>query len=350
VGLADGNRKHLAWDLYPYTCIAERCPTPTALFLTRQDLQEHIETDHPPSRWTCSICDDPDMTFVELQVLVGHLQVEHAEDIMPNSIEAAISWGAVKSYGLTSCPLCNFRGNLTLDNPDLIRHVLECTHDFALRALPWPKVDAPASSVAGTYNLTHPVADPVGTWLRGVVDECIAQDMEGQPPPGLETRPCDFMIFGSGLAPGHGALNYFAANAYFPEQSESVSGGRKRTKLSEGMVSLLASSLVSHVLALSPEAQGEKSDLTREKWKLSEGATSQTASQPEAEGEEINLTGRHAYNSLFSDLQGVASWQSEARLPVGGRHHSFLDLDMSDPESPEVLSIPFPMIHLDSTL
>jgi hypothetical protein len=188
---------------------------------------------------------------------------------------------------------------LKLDNPDLIHHVLEATHDFALRARPWPKVDAPASSVAGTYNLTHPVADPVGTWLRGVVDECIAQDMEDQPPPGLETRSCYFMILGSGLAHGHGALNYFAANAYFPEKSDSFSGGRTRTKLSDGMVSLLASSSGVYVLASSPKAEDEKLDLPRETWKLSEGATSQTASQPKAEGEEIDLTGRHAYNSPF---------------------------------------------------
>ncbi|KAK0738075.1 hypothetical protein B0T18DRAFT_354861 [Schizothecium vesticola] len=271
-------RKHLARDLYPYTCIAERCPTPSALFLTQKDLQEHIETDHTPSRWTCSVCDDPDMTFVELQALVRHLQVEHAEDIMPGSIEAAISWGAVKSYGLTSCPLCNFRGNLKLDNPELIHHVLECTHDFALRALPWPNVDAPVSSVAGTYNLTHPVADPVDTWLRGIIDDDVSQ--ENQPPLTLETRPCDFMILGSGLAQGCGALDYFADNEYFPEQSDSFSSGRTGVKLS-------------------------------------------AASLPEAENKQI------AYDSLFLDLLGLG-------LPlIAEKHHSPDELAIHLSDIPE---------------
>lgn len=237
--LTKHDRKHLARDLYPYTCIAERCPTPSALFLTRKDLQEHVETDHAPSRWTCSICDDPDMIFVKLQALVSHLQLEHAKDIMPGSIEAAISSGAVKSYGLTSCPLCNFRDDSKLDNPDLIHHVLECTHDFALRALPWPKVDAPASSVAGTYNLTHPVADSVDTWLRGTVDDGTAQ--QGQTPPRLDMRPCDLLIVASAPAQGRGALDYFADNEYFPEQSDSSSSALTRVKLSLGASSVAVS-------------------------------------------------------------------------------------------------------------
>lgn len=237
--LTKHDRKHLAKDLYPYTCIAKRCPTPSTLFLTRKDLQDHVETDHTPSRWTCSICDDPDMTFVKVQALIRHLQVEHAEDIMPGSIKAAISWGAVKSYGLTSCPLCNFRDNLKLDNPDLIHHVLKCTHDFALRALPWLNVDAPASNVAGTYNPTHPVADSVNIWLRGTVDDDAAQ--EGQPPSRLDMRPCDLMIVASELTQGCGALDYFANNEYFAEESGSFSSGRTGVKLSVGASSVAVS-------------------------------------------------------------------------------------------------------------
>lgn len=295
VRLTKYDRKHLARDLYPYTCIAERCPTPSALFLTRKDLQEHVETDHTPSRWTCSICDDPDMTFVKLQALVSHLQVEHAEDIMPGSIEAAISWGAVKSYGLTSCPLCNFRDNLKLDNPDLIRHVLECTHDFALRALPWPSVDAPASNAAGTYNLRHPVADSVDTWLRGTVD-----DQQDEPPSRLlvDMRPCDFMMVASDLTQGCGALDYFADNEYFPEQSGSVSSGRTGVKLSVGASSVAVS--------------------------LQQGY----------------------YDSQFLDLQGLELCPPS----IVEQHHSLTDPTIFYSETPEVQLIVFLVLHLHQTL
>lgn len=292
VRLTKHDRKHLARDLYPYTCIAERCPTPSTLFLTRKDLQEHVETDHTPSRWTCSICDDPDMIFVKLQALVSHLQREHAEDIMPGSIEAAISCGAVKSYGLTSCPLCNFRDNLKLDNPHLIRHVLECTHDFALRALPWPNVDAPASNAAGTYNLTHPVADSVDIWLRGTVD-----DQQDEPPSRPDMRPCDLMIVASDLAQGCGALDYFADNEYFPEQSGSFSSGRTGVKLSLGASSLAVS--------------------------LQEGY----------------------YGSQFDDLQGL-----ELRPPSAVEQHSPIDPTILRSETPEVQFIVFVVFYLYQTL
>ncbi|KAH8898152.1 hypothetical protein GQ53DRAFT_623351, partial [Thozetella sp. PMI_491] len=127
-------RKHLAEDLHPYTCIAEDCTTPHALYCTRRDWEDHVKTDHRPSRWGCPICNNATTVFSDLEALVRHVQDHHADTLPTESLETILQWGAVKSYGLTSCPLCSSSGQL--DDPDLVDHVLKHTHDFALRALP----------------------------------------------------------------------------------------------------------------------------------------------------------------------------------------------------------------------
>ncbi|KAK0627615.1 hypothetical protein B0T14DRAFT_512967 [Immersiella caudata] len=211
---SDGDwKKHLAGDLYPYTCIAEACPTPHVLYLTRRDLEKHMNTDHPPSRWGCPICSDTNTIFCELEAMVNHLQGEHADTLPAGTIEAAISWGAIKSYGITSCPLCDSSG--ALDDPELVSHVLKHTHDFALRALPWPKLAALTSEPAGKYNPSHAASDTVAEWLSSVVNEKVVCESALA---NLSLRPCDKQVID--LVEDCGGSDYFAKNPYFSEVLE----------------------------------------------------------------------------------------------------------------------------------
>ncbi|KAH8659649.1 hypothetical protein BGZ61DRAFT_403753, partial [Ilyonectria robusta] len=128
-------KKHLSKDLCPYTCIATNCPTPHVLYCTRAEWEDHLKEQHPKT-WKCQLCDDPgDIVFHTDDQLLEHVSEEHMDSFPASLLGAVRLWPSSPSIGLKSCPLCYKTG--PRDAPSLIDHVLEHTHSFALRSLPW---------------------------------------------------------------------------------------------------------------------------------------------------------------------------------------------------------------------
>ncbi|KAJ6055864.1 hypothetical protein N7444_004962 [Penicillium canescens] len=207
-------KKHLVEDIHPYTCIADNCPTPHILYSTRRDWENHVETDHSPNRWVCPICIHTGPIFSGLEALAEHVQDQHGDVFPMDDIHTLLHLGATKSYGLTCCPLCNSSGSL--DAPELIDHVLQHTHDFALRALPWPKHRDHARSLPGTYDSKIPNADLVRSWLDDVIEET-TDSIAAQ----LDLRSWDRAT----QDPNEecSGFDYFEKNDYFADCSSSAS-------------------------------------------------------------------------------------------------------------------------------
>ncbi|KAJ5698402.1 hypothetical protein N7462_000407 [Penicillium macrosclerotiorum] len=207
-------KRHLVEDIRPYTCIADDCPTPHILYCTRQDWEDHVKADHRPNRWGCPICDHTSAIFSELESLVRHVQGKHADVLPMDSIQNILPWGAIKSYGLTCCPLCDFSG--PLDAPELVDHVLQHTHDFALRSLPWPQHKAHAQSPPGTYNSEVPNAKTIKSWLDDICDH--STDPASVK---LDLRPYDMATQDPNEEPS--GFDYFEKNDYFADASSRLS-------------------------------------------------------------------------------------------------------------------------------
>lgn len=128
-------RKHLSKYLCPYTCIATNCPTPHVLYYTRASWGDHVKEQHPKT-WKCQLCDGPGNTvFHTDEELLEHVSKEHMDSFPASLLGTVRLWPSSPFIGLESCPLCYETG--PQDAPSLIDHVLEHTHSFALRSLPW---------------------------------------------------------------------------------------------------------------------------------------------------------------------------------------------------------------------
>lgn len=173
-----------------------------------------MKTDHRPNAWVCPICSDTREIFSGLELLAKHVQIQHADVLPMDEIQNILHWGAIKSYGITCCPLCDSSG--PLDAPELIEHVLKCTHDFALRALPWPKHKPQFMNLPGTYNLETPDAETITSWLNDVPEYST-----GSIPVPLDLRPCDMATHDP--TSEYGGFDYFERNDYFAEASSRPS-------------------------------------------------------------------------------------------------------------------------------
>ncbi|KAJ3468277.1 hypothetical protein MRS44_002342 [Fusarium solani] len=128
-------KKHLSSDLYPYTCIAEHCPIPQALYRTRAEWEDHVKACHP-KKWDCQLCDSSTgTTFPSIDRLQQHVAEEHLESFPEDLLDTVAFWPSTPVVGVEACPLCCSTG--PTDDPELIEHILKHTHDFALRSLPW---------------------------------------------------------------------------------------------------------------------------------------------------------------------------------------------------------------------
>ncbi|PYI26892.1 hypothetical protein BP00DRAFT_498435 [Aspergillus indologenus CBS 114.80] len=232
------HRQHLLKDIQPFTCIAEGCPTPGVLYSTRKDWEHHVEMDHRSNRWVCPVCRDMGTATENVETLLTHMGDHHADAIPQKDAVHVIYAGGFTSYGVTSCPLCKKTGSL--DSPELIDHVLRHTHDFALRALPWPKQTqnhAPApGSRPGTYNMRLLTdSEYVLSWLNDVSE----QDPPPSTPPALDLRIWDETAE-EPAKESSSACDYFDQNPYFaddsssrplpatlPERTEHMSGGEE---------------------------------------------------------------------------------------------------------------------------
>lgn len=149
-------RKHLSVDFCPYTCIAETCLMPHVLYRTRAEWEHHMKKHHH-KKWKCQLCDGSQTSlFSSVDDLTQHVSHEH-KDSFPDELLGTLNlWPSLPSIGLDTCPLCRSSG--PRDDPILIDHVLEHTHDFALRSLPWadlPTARIQGSTTRGIYNLNY---------------------------------------------------------------------------------------------------------------------------------------------------------------------------------------------------
>lgn len=156
------DRKHLSEDISPYTCLLEDCPTPFATYVTESDWENHVKNKHPPRR-LCPFCQDMSTVFLSMEAFLEHVQVEHAETVSESLMMAVMSHSGVVTIGVTHCPLCDSTGQES--DPEFIRHVLNCIHDFSLRSLPWMGQPPCESRYVGTYNLESVKCESMFQWL-----------------------------------------------------------------------------------------------------------------------------------------------------------------------------------------
>ncbi|RSL58099.1 hypothetical protein CEP53_006257 [Fusarium sp. AF-6] len=158
-------RKHLSEDICPYTCVVEDCPTPEVYYSTRTALERHIRQDHSPT-WQCPLCED-EPQFASMTDMMEHFMALHPDAAERDDISTLISLSTQRKIGIEACPLCDVEG--IVDSPELIEHVLEHVHDFALRSLPWPRSShINIGGEVGTFDLQHSKCPSVIQWLRGL--------------------------------------------------------------------------------------------------------------------------------------------------------------------------------------
>ncbi|KAK2022716.1 hypothetical protein LX32DRAFT_602292, partial [Colletotrichum zoysiae] len=129
--------KHLIADICPYTCILTECPTPERLYVTRHEWMRHIEKQHGQC-WKCPACSVPgkrSVIFPSVDMFLHHLREVHSESINEEQYSTIVTL-AVRPVptGICGCPLCESSG--PADSPELLDHIAEHLHDFALRSLP----------------------------------------------------------------------------------------------------------------------------------------------------------------------------------------------------------------------
>ncbi|KAJ9483423.1 hypothetical protein VN97_g9983 [Penicillium thymicola] len=159
------DRKHLSEDISPYTCLLEDCPIPFATYATERHWENHVKNKHPPRR-LCPFCQDMSTIFLSMEAFLEHVQVEHAETVSESLMMAVMSHSGVVTIGVTHCPLCDSTGPES--DPEFIRHVLNCIHDFSLRSLPWMGQPPCGSRYVGTYNLESVEYESMFQWLAGL--------------------------------------------------------------------------------------------------------------------------------------------------------------------------------------
>jgi len=98
------------------------------------------------------------MVYSAMEDIVDHIQSHHQEALSNHPLSTLVSWSAVQRVGIRSCPLCSSYG--PQDSPELVDHVVRHAYEFALRALPWPRLAAEdLNKPVGTYTLPEEKAD-----------------------------------------------------------------------------------------------------------------------------------------------------------------------------------------------
>ena len=153
-----------------------------------------------------------------MESMGSHLQTDHERELLDNSLSTLLSWSAVQTVGIKSCPLCSSHG--PEDSPELVDHVLRHAYEFALRALPWPQPVAHDLNVpAGSFHL--PEDSENAGYLQGWVNKAVHQSQRS---PGLKLCAYDTADH-SVPAPSHLSeySDYFITNSYFDDRPEDKS-------------------------------------------------------------------------------------------------------------------------------
>ncbi|KAM0257683.1 hypothetical protein ACHAQJ_004248 [Trichoderma viride] len=205
---------------------------PHVIYRTRVEWEGHIKKHHR-KKWKCQLCNNADTAFFSEDDLTGHVKEEHRDSFPLDLIGTVRLWPSTPRLGLNACPLCPSAG--PEDAPELVNHILEHTHDFALRSLPWAdkNIDLPASS--GIYNFDFlqfselPGSTLLYQWLNELNVEAEIQ-ATGQ------WKQTDLIL--RKLAASRAQLNankkpsYFMANDYFGSDADSSVNARSENSVS----------------------------------------------------------------------------------------------------------------------
>lgn len=147
-----------------------------------------------------------------------HLQDVHGEELLDNSLATLLSWSAVQTMGIKSCPLCSSSG--PEDSPELVDHVLRHAYDFALRALPWPQpIVYDLNILPGSFTIPKDSdrMEDLQHWIKGLAHESVGL-------PGIQLRDYDGENHSAQVSTNlFEYSDYFLTNTYFDDQSEDRS-------------------------------------------------------------------------------------------------------------------------------
>ncbi len=111
-----------------------------------------------------------------MEAMAAHLQTDHKDKLSGKSLSTLLSWSAVQTMGIKTCPFCS--DHAPEDTPELVDHVLQEAYEFALRALPWPKpIDHNLNAPPGEFALPDEGGEGnsssqwINQWIREVLQE-----------------------------------------------------------------------------------------------------------------------------------------------------------------------------------
>ncbi|KAK0344855.1 hypothetical protein LTR02_007207 [Friedmanniomyces endolithicus] len=170
-------RKHIARDLYPYTCPVVGCAAEDVLFAKQRDWRSHLSEQHRVvSHWACSICGDGVQHFNQ-HAFGEHVRVAHSA-LDPQYLATLVDMSQREVVDLPSlCPVCSLA--LATDTSEAMGHLAACIHSFSLLALPWNDGVTEAPSTHASERSVR-----IRQWLAELTDEGSAQ-----PPESMQVYP-----------------------------------------------------------------------------------------------------------------------------------------------------------------
>lgn len=183
-----------------------------------------------PRQWKCQLCDSSrGFIFSRINELVDHVRQEHMDSLFTDDLEAVRLWPSTFAVGLDTCPLCRSTG--PKDDPTLIDHVLEHTHEFALLSLPWadlppPRVQQPTDSGFFDLSYLHLVesSGTAGLPFRSLMCAWL-DELEMPKPEEWESSVTELVKLQELRAAENDTeqVGYFGTNAYFGSETENLS-------------------------------------------------------------------------------------------------------------------------------
>ncbi|KAK0365233.1 hypothetical protein LTR91_012604 [Friedmanniomyces endolithicus] len=176
-------RKHVARDLYPYTCPVVGCAAEDVLFAKQRDWRSHLSEQHRVvSHWACSICGDG-LQYFNQHAFGEHVRVAHSASVIQQYLAAFVSMSQREVVDLPAlCPVCSLA--LATDTSEAMDHLAACIHSFSLLALPWNDGVTEAPSIHASERSVR-----IRQWLAELTDEGSVQ-----PPESMQVYPpaCPF--------------------------------------------------------------------------------------------------------------------------------------------------------------
>ncbi|EPS36560.1 hypothetical protein H072_9838 [Dactylellina haptotyla CBS 200.50] len=223
-------KKYLASDILPYTCVFQNCKLPLQLYLTREDWERHITTDHG-QYWSCAACEQigKRTEFSTENELVDHLRTAHRDSVDPQEIPMFVTASSSsKPVENIDCPLCPG----PTDGEDSLDHIAHCIHDFLLYSLPLPSDSDADDDYFDIDSRNSNLLNTPSSYSAGREAENFVQsDYEGSysGDENTEIRESMEFLFGDSseayhLPPNRGTL-HSTDNSLYSKTSTTESGG-----------------------------------------------------------------------------------------------------------------------------